>query len=60
MKVRKTTFDQEQLDKQEFFLQLNPMERWEFALMVRELMRKPGVKYSYRGQKVRIAKNAAS
>jgi len=53
IKVIKTTFDEEQKAKDEAFLNLTPLQRWEQALRVRELMRKPDVNYSYAGLKVR-------
>lgn len=55
-KVIKTTFDQEQSQKDEAFLKLTPFERLEQALRVRMLMRKKGVNYSYEGQKVKITR----
>ncbi len=55
-KLVKTTFEEEQNAKDEYFLSLTPLQRWEAALKVRELMRKPGVDYSYTGLKVRITK----
>jgi len=53
IKVIKTTFDEEQKAKDEAFLNLTPLQRWEQALRVRELMRKPDVNYSHAGLKVR-------
>jgi hypothetical protein len=54
MKVRKTTFEEEQKAKEEAFLKLTPQQRLKQANKVREKMRKPGVKYSYVGMKVTI------
>lgn len=58
MKVVKTTFDKEQQAKQEAFLNLTPLQRWEYALKVRKKMRKSGVNYSYEGMKVRVTRQA--
>jgi hypothetical protein len=54
MKVRKTTFEEEQKAKDEAFLKLTPYQRLEQANKVREKMRKSGVNYSYAGMKVTI------
>lgn len=54
MKLKKTTFDEEQNAKDEAFLRLTPLERLEQANRVRMRMRKPGVDYSYVGMKVTI------
>lgn len=56
MKVKKTTFDEEQNAKDEAFLKLTPLERLEQANRFRMKMRKPGINYSYVGMKVRIKK----
>jgi hypothetical protein len=56
IKVVKTTFEQEQADKDEAFLKLSPIERLDQARRVRERMKKPGVNYSYDGMVVRIRK----
>lgn len=55
-KVIKTTFEKEQKIKDEYFLSLSPLKRWELALKTRELMRKPGVRYSYEGMKVKVTR----
>jgi hypothetical protein len=55
-KVIKTTFDEEQKSKDEAFLKLTPLQRWEQACRVRELMRKSNVNYSYEGLKVQVTK----
>ena len=55
-KVVKTTFEEEQKVKDDYFLSLPPLKRWELALKTRELMRKPGVRYSYEGMKVRVTR----
>lgn len=57
-KVVKTTFEHEQKVKDEYFLSLPPLKRWELALKTREFMRRPGINYSYEGMKVRITKLA--
>ena len=56
MKVIKTTFDAEQKAKDEAFLMLTPLQRLEQACQLREKMRKKGVDYSYKGQKVSITR----
>lgn len=53
-KVRKTTFEQEQKEKDEAFLRLTPLQRLEYALKVRMRMRKIGVDYSLKGKKVTV------
>ena len=55
-KVIKTTFENEQLAKDEAFLNLTPAQRLEYACKVRMKMRKPGVNYSYAGMKVTVKK----
>ena len=55
-KVVKTTFEEEQREKDEAFLKLTPAQRLEIAFKMRKLMRRPGVKYSYKGQKVKITR----
>lgn len=55
-KVVKTTFEEEQKNKDDYFLSLPPLERWELALKTRELMRKPDVRYSYEGMKVKVTR----
>ncbi len=54
MKVKKTTFEEEQKAKDEAFLKLTPLQRLEQAYKVRMKMRKPGVNYSYVGMKVTV------
>jgi hypothetical protein len=54
LKVRKTTFDEEQKAKEEAFLSLTPLQRLEQAYIVRERTRKPDVNYSYTGIKVTV------
>ena len=53
-KVMKTSFEEEQNAKDEAFLKLTPLQRWEQAYKVRLLMHKPGVDYSFKGKKVTI------
>jgi hypothetical protein len=56
MKVVKTTFDAEQKAKDEAFLMLAPLQRLEQACQLREKMRRKGVNYSYKGQKVKVTR----
>lgn len=53
-RVIKTTFEEEQKQKEEAFLRLNPLERLERALMVRSRMYRTGVDYSYKGLRVNV------
>lgn len=55
--VVKTTFEAEQRAKEEAFLNLSPLQRWEQAYQVRLRMRTPGVDYSFRGKTVTIKKS---
>ena len=55
-KVIKTTFDDEHKAKNEAFLKLTPLQRLEQACQLREKMRKKGVDYSYKGQKVKVTR----
>lgn len=57
-RVKKTTFEKEQEEKQKWFLELTPEERMKIMCEAREKMRKPGVKYSYEGMKVTIKRRA--
>jgi hypothetical protein len=57
MKVRKTTFEAEQKEKDEAFLRLTPFERLEQMNRVRMKMRHPGVNYSYAGMKVKVKRS---
>lgn len=57
MKVVKTTFEDEQKAKDEAFLRLSPTERLDRMRHVRELMKKKGVSYSYKGLQVRVRKS---
>lgn len=54
MKVKKTTFEEEQRAKDEAFLKLTPLERLAYANRVRMKMRKQGINYSYEGMKVTV------
>jgi hypothetical protein len=56
MKVRKTTFEEEQKAKDEAFLSLTPFQRLAHAHEVRMKMRKPNVNYSFVGMKVTVKK----
>jgi hypothetical protein len=56
-KVVKTTFEQESKEKDEAFLRLTPIQRWEQALKLRMRMRKPGVSYSFNGIKVTVKRS---
>lgn len=56
-KVVKTTFEEEQKAKEEAFLNLSPLERWEHAYKVRLRMRTPGADYSFKGKTVTIKRN---
>ena len=55
-KVIETTFDEEQRLKDEAFLALTPLQRWEYAYRTRQKMYKPGVNYSFKGMKVTVKK----
>jgi hypothetical protein len=57
MKIRKTTFEEEQKEKDEAFLRLTPFQRLEQMNRVRMKMRKPGVNYSYAGMKVKLKRS---
>ena len=51
-KVIKTSFEEEQQQKEEAFQKLTPLERLRHAYKVRQQMHKPGVDYSFAGKKV--------
>lgn len=57
-KVVKTTFEEEQKEKQAAWLRLSPYERMERMQKIRMKMRKPGVNYALEGQKVKIIRSA--
>lgn len=57
-KVIKTTFEEEQKQKDEAFLKLTPLQRLAQMCRIREMMRKPGVRYSYEGMKVTVKRIA--
>ncbi|MFM7851838.1 MAG: hypothetical protein ACKO96_07925 [Flammeovirgaceae bacterium] len=57
MKVVKTTFEGEQKEKDEAFLRLSPIERMDGMRKIRELMKKKGVRYSYKGLQVTVRKS---
>jgi hypothetical protein len=56
-KVVKTTFDEEQRQKDEAFLRFSPIERLDFARKVRERMKRSDVNYSFSGQVVKVQKS---
>ncbi len=56
MKVVKTTFEQEQKEKEEAWLKLTPNQRLDIAYKVINMIRKPEVNYSYNGMKVKITR----
>jgi len=55
-KVKKTSFEKEQSEKDEAFLKLSPEERLATMLKVRMKMYKKGVDYSFKGKKVKVTK----
>jgi hypothetical protein len=57
-KVIKTTFEEEQKAKQEWFLTLTGLERWAYMLRVREMMKDPNVDYSSKGKKVTVTRRS--
>ncbi len=57
IKVVKTSFEQEQRDKDEVFLRLTPDERLDHARKGRARMKKPGINYSYAGMIVSVKKS---
>ncbi|MFM7854023.1 MAG: hypothetical protein ACKO96_19385 [Flammeovirgaceae bacterium] len=57
MKAVKTTFEDEQKEKDEAFLRLSPIERMDKMRKVRNLMKKKGVSYSYHGLQVTVRKS---
>jgi hypothetical protein len=54
MHVRKTTFEQDLMDKEEACLKLTGEERIKMMRIVSERLRKPGVNYELKNQKVHI------
>lgn len=56
IKVIKTTFEQEQKDKDEAWLKLTPFERLDRARTVRQRMKEVGKSYSFKGLKVKVSK----
>ncbi len=56
IKVIKTTFEQEQKEKDEAWLKLAPLERLERARRVRNRMKKTDVSYSFEGLAIRVSK----
>ena len=57
IKVIKTTFEEEQKQKEEAWLKLSPYDRLKIAFKISEMMRKPEINYSYKGMKVTIARH---
>jgi hypothetical protein len=55
-RVVKTTFEEEQKQKDEAFLKFSPIERLVFARKVRDRMKRPDVIYSFSGQVVKVQK----
>ncbi len=56
-KVSKTTFEEEQREKDEAFLRLTPLQRLDHARKVREKMKKNNLNYSFEGLIVSVSKN---
>jgi hypothetical protein len=56
MKVVKTTFEREQKEKEEAWLNLSPNKRWEIAYRIINSTRDPAINYSYMGLKVKITR----
>lgn len=56
IKVVKTTFEQEQKEKDEAWLKLAPFERLERARRVRNRMKKKDISYSFEGLSIRVSK----
>jgi hypothetical protein len=54
MKVRKSTFERDLLEKEAAFLKLTGVERLKLMRAVSERLRKPGVNYQVEGTEVRI------
>jgi hypothetical protein len=55
-RVRKTTFDADLKQKEEAWLALSGEERMRINRINNERLRKPGVNYELRNQKVRVIK----
>lgn len=56
MRVIKTSYEAEQRAKDEAFLNLTPLERFQQANEIRDRMRNPTINYSYKGMKVIVKK----
>ncbi len=56
IKVVKTTFEEEQKEKDDAFLRLSSIERLDRMRRVRERMKKEGVDYSFKGMVVKVRK----
>lgn len=53
----KTSFEKEQVQKDQAFLELSSLERLDYAQRIREKMRRPDVNYSFSGMVVRVQKS---
>jgi hypothetical protein len=56
MRVRKTSFEIDLKEKEEAFLALTGEERIRMMRLVAERTRRPGVSYTWKGQKVNVKK----
>ncbi len=56
MKVRKLTIEQEQQEKEEYFLSLSGEERLRMMRILNDRLRKPGVNYELRNKKVKVTR----
>jgi hypothetical protein len=57
-KLIKTTFEEEQKAKQEWFLTLTGLERWAYMLRIREMMKDPNIDYSIKEKKVTVTRRS--
>jgi hypothetical protein len=57
IKIVKTTFEEEQKEKDDSFLRLSPIQRLDRMRQVRERMKKSEVKYSFGGMIVKVRKS---
>lgn len=58
MKVRKLTIEQDQQEKEEYFRSLSGEERLRMMRILNDRLRKPGVNYELRNQKVKVTRIA--
>jgi hypothetical protein len=56
IKIIKTTFEEEQREKDNAFLNLTPIERMDRARKVRERMKDPEINYSIEGLNVKVSR----